>query len=84
MSPPKRPELRYGVTFVNARGEQRHAVVELTADEVRDLLWHCVEGRSAGHPDGPIASMYAAHRAAMGMPDDFTHEFPEVRRIAVH
>jgi hypothetical protein len=84
VSTPKRPELRYSVTFVNRRGEQRHAIVELTPGEIIDLLWHCVDGRSAGHPDGPIANMYAAHRAAMDMPDEFVGSFPDVQRVVVH
>jgi hypothetical protein len=84
MSAPRRPELKYEVTFTNARGEQRHAVVELTPEEVLDKLWHCVDGHSAGHPDGPMANMYAAHRAAMDMPDEFVREFPDVHRVVIH
>jgi len=84
MSAPRRPELKYAVTFTNARGERRHAVVELTPGEIIDLLWHCVDGRSAGHPDGPIANMYAARRAAADMPDEFVRGFPEVHRVVLH
>jgi hypothetical protein len=84
MSSSRRPELKYAVTFTNARGERRHAVVELTPEEVLDMLWNMVDGRTAGHPDGPIASAYAARRAAMDMPDEFLSDFADVHRVVVH
>jgi hypothetical protein len=67
----KRPELKYEVTFTNARGEQRHAIVELTPEEGIDL-------------DGFIACAWAAQRAAKGMPDEFKHNDADVQRVVVH
>ena len=80
----KRPELKYAVTFVNARGERREVVVELGQAKTLDMLWNLADGRQAGHPDGPLANTYAAQRAAEGMPAEFTETFPQVHRVIAH
>jgi hypothetical protein len=87
MSAPRQPALRYAVTFTNAKGLQRRAVVELAPEEVLDMLFNSIDGRSAGHVDGPISKTYAANRAVAEMPDmppEFIHKFPDVRRVVVH
>ena len=75
--------IAYVCPFRSPAGEVCEVLVELTAEQVEDVLSHRAMGKQAGAPGGPLELGYAWHLAAREAPVRFEPLYAQARRITM-